>query len=332
MHIGKVIPLLVTLVLSGAAFAQSQQAAVNEVQALVESGELDQALDAADRFIRNHPSDPRMRFLKGLIFTNQSKWDQAIEVFRKLANDFPELPAPLNNLAVVYAETGNYESARDVLIEAINIDPKYAAAHENLGDIYVTLAARSYQEALSMDSGKQTAGAKLRVLQQLVPETSPAETHADVATEAAGAPDSPVQAAVADRAMSREESRTASVDTLEDKVASEIGDVIRAWAAAWSAQDVDRYLGFYDPNFLPPDGKTVQQWRAERRARLSAPSYIRVSVQNIEPRYSDTGRATAHFVQFYESNTYRSTALKEFLLQRGEGGWKIVRETVRRER
>ncbi len=322
-------PLITAVVLSNAALAQPEQAAIAEVQALLESGELDKALAAADGFIDDHPEDPRMRFLKGLIFTSQSKWDDAIVVFRTLADDYPQLPAPLNNLAVVYAETGDYESARNVLIEAIKLDPDYAAAHENLGDIYVTLAAEAYQRGASKGSGKRTAAAKLRVLEQLLPDSDPGAAQVEAATEAGPGPAS-ADIAAADSPATAGDS-DAVVATAGGGAQTEIGNFVREWAAAWSAQDVDRYLGFYDPNFLPADGKTLQQWRAERRVRLSAPEYIRVSVQNIQPLRSEIDRATANFVQHYESNRYRSTALKELALQRRGNEWKIVRESVRRE-
>jgi tetratricopeptide (TPR) repeat protein len=169
-----IIVFVVTLFAVAAVPAQSGQADIKRVQELIETGELDEAMEVANAYIADNPQDPRMRFLKGLILTNKSAWQGAIKEFRTLSNDFPDLPAPLNNLAVVYAETGNYDLAQEALKEALAINPAYASAHENLGDIYVTLAALSYRQATSHDEKQQSARAKLKVLGQLIPDLADA--------------------------------------------------------------------------------------------------------------------------------------------------------------
>ncbi len=308
------IALVVTLAVSAAASAQSGQSQIDTVQALVESGKLDEALEIADLFIAENPGEPRMRFLKGLILTSKSRWQDAIDVFRSLANDFPELPAPLNNLAVAYAEIGEYDRALETLKEALQINPGYASAHENLGDIYVTLATLSYQQAASHKQDQKTARAKLKVLEQLIP--------------------SPPDPAVSERATSEASTQTASASSLPpvDPVQyEEIATLVNAWAAAWSSQDVDKYLGYYSDNFLPNGGQTLDQWRSDRRYRVMAPAYIRVKILNVEARIVNPQRAQATITQRYESNTYQGTALKDLHLERQGDQWKIVQEIVRRE-
>ena len=63
-----------------------------------------------------------------------------------MLGDYPELPEPHNNLAVLYAQKGDYELARDELEAAIGAAPDYAIAYENLGDIYARLAAVQLRE------------------------------------------------------------------------------------------------------------------------------------------------------------------------------------------
>ena len=45
----------------------------------------------------------RERFAQGVIATEQKKYPEAIQIFNALIKDFPNLPEPYNNLAVLYA-------------------------------------------------------------------------------------------------------------------------------------------------------------------------------------------------------------------------------------
>src|SRR6266550_3308925 len=92
---------------------------------------------------------------------------EAIQVFTGLTEDFPELPEPYNNLAVLYASQGNYDKAKSALELAIHTHPSYATAHENLGDIYAQLASRAYDRALQLDKGNTSAQVKLALVKEL---------------------------------------------------------------------------------------------------------------------------------------------------------------------
>jgi hypothetical protein len=94
---------------------------------------------------------------------------------------------------------------------------------------------------------------------------------------------------------------------------------------------VDKYLDFYSDNFQPTGGKSLPQWRSERRYRVTKPEYVRVEILSVETLLLTERRATATITQRYESNTYRGTALKELILERQGDQWKIVQELVRRE-
>jgi tetratricopeptide (TPR) repeat protein len=88
-------------------------------------------------------------------------------VFTALTEDYPELPEPYNNLAVLYASQGNYEKAKSALELAIHTHPSYATAHENLGDIYAQLASRAYDRALQLDKTNTAAQTKLAMVKEL---------------------------------------------------------------------------------------------------------------------------------------------------------------------
>jgi tetratricopeptide (TPR) repeat protein len=153
-----------------------------DVSRLLRGGQYVEALSRADSFLANKPRDAQMRFLKGVILTEQNKTADAITVFSRLTEDFPELPEPYNNLAVLYAGSGQYEKARVALDKAIRTNPSYATAYENLGDIHAKLASEAYDKALQLDSGNSGAKSKLTLVRSLVsaaqaPGTKPVQSN-----------------------------------------------------------------------------------------------------------------------------------------------------------
>jgi len=121
---------------------------VAEVNQMFLSGQQQEALSRADKYLAAQPRDARMRFLRGVILTEIRRTDEAIDACQRLTEDFPELSEPYNNLAVIYAQHGEYGRARDALETAVRNNPRYATAQENLGDVYVQLARQAYAHAL----------------------------------------------------------------------------------------------------------------------------------------------------------------------------------------
>ena len=143
-----------------------------DVSQLMKSGKLQEALAKADQYLASKPRDPQMRFLKGVAQSESGDKAAAIETYTRLTQDYPELPEPFNNLAVLYAAQGEFEKARTALETAIRANPDYATAHENLGDVHVRLAGQSYARAQQLDPGNQAVAAKLAATRQLL--TQPA--------------------------------------------------------------------------------------------------------------------------------------------------------------
>ncbi|MBA2351724.1 MAG: tetratricopeptide repeat protein [Burkholderiales bacterium] len=137
---------------------------------LLQQGKLPEALAQIEAYLTAHPKDARARFLKGVVLTGQQKSDEAIAVFSALIEDYPELPEPHNNLAVLYASRGEYDKAREQLERALDNRPNYAIAHENLGDVHAKMAARSYARALELADKNPALADKLEALRRLLPE------------------------------------------------------------------------------------------------------------------------------------------------------------------
>ena len=108
-----------------------------------------------------------MRFLKSVILVDMGRTDEAQSILQALVQDYPELAEPHNNLAAIYAAAGDYGKSRAELEETIRLNPSYAPAHENLGDVHALLAAQSYGRALRLEPTSATLPRKLALVRQL---------------------------------------------------------------------------------------------------------------------------------------------------------------------
>jgi Flp pilus assembly protein TadD len=159
----RILSALLLVLAAGAAHADDYA----DVNALLRQGKSQEALAKADAYIAGKPRDPQMRFLRGVILTEQGKQADATAVFTQLTQDFPELPEPYNNLAALYAAQSQFDKARAALEMAIKLNPSYATAHENLGDVYARLAGQSYGRAQQLEAGNTTVAPKLVLIRQL---------------------------------------------------------------------------------------------------------------------------------------------------------------------
>lgn len=169
------VPLFfaVVLLFSLSALAASSTE-LQEIDRLYQHTQYAAALDRIDAYLAKKPNDAQARFLKGLILTGQKKTAEAMDIFTSLNEDFPELPEPYNNLAVLYAAQGHYRMAQRALETAVRINPNYAVAEENLGDIYAKMAGIAYSKVIKLDNKNTTASAKLALIKQIfVPRPVP---------------------------------------------------------------------------------------------------------------------------------------------------------------
>lgn len=347
-HLLAAITSMVLLAVASPASADALQ----DIGKLVKQGQHAQALEQVDKYLAGKPKDAQGRFLKGIILTEMNKANDAIAVFTKLTEEFPELPEPYNNLAVIYAQQKQFDKAKQALEMAIRTHPSYATAHENLGDIYARLASQAYDKALQIDSSNSSAQAKLALIRDLMgggrggkgvatrpigeakptepvklaeapkpltPAVTPATSAPVVAPSAA--PAKPVEVA-----KPAEAPKSAAAKPTGDAVA-EVTRTIDLWAAAWSRKDMKAYLGAYAKDFKTPGGESRSAWDAERTKRVNKPGTIQVSYENLKVSV-DGDTATAKFRQHYKSANLKTSSNKVLLLAKRDGKWQIVQERV----
>jgi Flp pilus assembly protein TadD len=301
----------------GVAGAQSDD--LQEASRLLKAGQREPALERVNKALAANPRDAQARFLKGLIYTEQGKQTEAIDIFTKLTQDYPNLPEPYNNLAVIYASQGQYDKARTALEQSIRTHPSYATAYENLGDVYAKLASQAYGKALQLDASNTGAQNKLSLVRELVREPTPA-------VAAASAPKETPKEAPAAKAAAPV---VAAVQKAPEPVAPANADLLKsveAWAQAWSKKDVDSYLSYYARDFKTPGGETRGDWEKSRRARISGARSISVAVDSPKVTMKGPQEASVTFRQTYRSDRLNTRSLKTLEMVQAEGKWLIKEE------
>jgi Flp pilus assembly protein TadD len=134
-----------------------------EIEKLVRERKYDDALQRLDALLAKAPRNAQARFLRGVVLADTGRSAEASAAFEAMTQEFPELPEPYNNLAVIHAAAGRYDTARALLLRAIDVAPNYVTAQENLGDLYVAIAADVYARALKLDPNNAALKAKLQL-------------------------------------------------------------------------------------------------------------------------------------------------------------------------
>ncbi|MDE2566364.1 MAG: tetratricopeptide repeat protein [Burkholderiales bacterium] len=160
------LPLLAAL----AASAPAHGSELGEIRALLVSGNLPAALERAQRAARADPRDGQARFLAGVALMGLHRDDEAMPVFVALSREFPELPEPYNNIAVLDARAGRLEQAQHALLTALRNDPAYRRARANLGQVHLMLAVQAWQAAAAEGPADPALQRKLEATRGLLAE------------------------------------------------------------------------------------------------------------------------------------------------------------------
>ena len=318
-----------------------------DAQRLQKQGQLPQALEKVDAAIASKPKDAQGRFLKGLILADMGRSTEAVTVFAKLAEDYPELPEPYNNLAVLYAQQKQYDKARTALEMAIRTNPGYAVAYDNLGDVHAKLASQAYEKALQLDASNKLTRSKLSMIQQLVNTSTSAAIKQGAAPRSTAEGDKAVAVVVAplaaarptvaqtekpgEKALHDAEAARGDLSTSTSPVGSgdeaAVSKALQEWAGAWSRKDVSAYLGYYASDFQTPNGVSRKAWEAERSQRIGKSDKLLIEVDELKVSF-DGDKATVRFKQHYSSPTAKGSVGKTIIFVKARGRWLIQQERV----
>lgn len=292
-------------------------------------------------------ADAKGRFQDGVNATKQLRYDEAIQIFTALTRDNPSLPEPYNNLAVLYATQGDMQKAAHMLERSIQVNPNYAAAHANLGDLYARMAHEAYTKALHIDRSRSDLPPKLALVQQLFassgqntsPVAAPVATSAPARTPAPAAAtpaESPVQAALptpavtaipaAEAAATKQTATAAAAPATDSSSANqpEAAQAVETAITAWASKNLPDYFAAYSDKFSPIKGDLSSR-KAERRVRIEGKNSIQLDISDLKIQVYGN-RATAQFRQEYSADGFQSNDRKTLQLQREGDSWRITRE------
>ncbi len=337
---------------------------LQDITILYKKGEPAKALERLDAYLAAKPKDAQgvkiaqARFLKGLILAEQGKTQEAIKIYVGLTEDYPELPEPYNNLAVLYASQNQLDKAKNSLEMAIGTHPSYTTAHENLGDIYAKMASQAYDKALQLDKSNAAAQTKLALVKEMFsnsgrPNRAPAKNDAvklqpvapaavtpppaapakpetpktETAKPAAEAkPAEETKAAEAKPAAPAKEKPAANKPDNEDEVIK----AVHAWAKAWSNKNVGAYLAAYAKDFKTPGGESRGSWEKTRKERVGRPKSIHVAIEAPRVTMNGASHASVTFRQDYKSDSLSTSTMKTLALVKSGDKWLILQERVGR--
>ena len=136
----------------------------DQVKKLLRQEKFQRAEVLVDKFMAVNPRDPQMRFWKAWITDRTGDKQVALEMYLSLTQDYPEIPEPFNNLAVLYAAKGQFSVAKEALDAALRANPNYADAHENMGDVLIQLANYSFKRSLQINPAQRGVSRKINLL------------------------------------------------------------------------------------------------------------------------------------------------------------------------
>ena len=332
--------LMSSIVVGTTAFADEY----SDVAKLMKGNQMGEAMSKVDQFLSAKPRDPQMRFLKGVIQSETGKANDAINTFTRLTEEYPELPEPHNNLAVLFANSNQFDKARTSLEMAIRTNPSYSTAHENLGDIYAKMASQAYAKALQLDGTNTAITPKLALIRELF---TPAGGRASAASASAPARPAvvaatplpapvtvaPVVAPVQPKAptiVTASPTGTNQPSVAPPVVANALAGrdaeaAAIAWANAWSERDMKAYLGSYGATFSPANKVSRAEWEAERKARIMGKAKISVKLSNITVSTSGN-TAIVKFKQDYKADALATSSRKTLEMTKSGDRWLITKE------
>ena len=361
----RLLASLIALALSAPAAWAADSASVTQS---LQKGDLQSALQQVDTLLAQKPKDPQYQFLKGVILTEQKKDAQAIQIFQSLTEQYPELPEPYNNLAVLYAQQGQYDKARAALDMAIRTNPSYATAQANLGDIYAKLASQAYQKALQLAPDENaSAKVKLNLIRELFEQgKNPAATPLKVTTAqptkevkptAPASPQKPVVVAAEKPAVKAEPAPSVTPPPVAPQVvaapavaapvvaqrkptpeaekpasnAAAEQAVVTDAVERWAAAWQNKNLPGYFAAYAPnfkPE-KGMSLASWKAQRRARISDKAKITVKVHDMTVQINGdKATARFRQHYTSGSLDFDGPKTLQMQRENGKWLIVREIV----
>lgn len=266
-----------------------------------ENGRYNEALSQISTLLADNKDDFRALLLKGNVNKLMGNTEQAIDIFKQLIKQFPHMPEPYNNLAVLYADSGQTSLAIETLQQVFSTSHSYSAAFNNLRNLYNEMASSAYREALDIDDKKQGKVSKYTLLNKTI--SKPAGDKKDTGG-------------------------SISMAEQSNDLSKQIQMVLLDWSQAWSSRNIKAYFNHYHGQFVPPNNASRKEWERVRGIRLKKPKFIEIDIVGMSVAKQSDSTVTAMFEQHYRSDSYKDTVVKVLTLKKHKGKWLILKEDV----
>ncbi len=293
---------------------------VSQIQQLITQQKYSQALDLIDQKLIDSINNQELLHLRAKTELKLNKTQQAIASYKLIIKLYPSSPMAYNNIAGIYAKQGKYELAKKTLERGINTNKSYALLHNNIKSINFEMARASYVKALRLGTKKHSVDLNVANLDnnaKLIKNIKPQLAQLNS------------KAAIQKKTVSWKTKKKLVINSSKESVLGlkdEVITALKGWAAAWSAQDVNLYLSFYNKQFLPENGTAKRAWESQRQVRLLKPRWIEVRLSDFSFEIQSENEAQVKVTQMYRSNSFKDKSKKKFLLKRSDDGWQILSE------
>ncbi|MFD0928458.1 tetratricopeptide repeat protein [Methylophilus glucosoxydans] len=309
---------------------------------LVELGKRDEAIKAFTELTDKYPSLPEPYNNLAVLYADQGQYDKARKALESAIKTHPSYATAHENLGDIYARL-----ASEAYDKALKLDTSNSRAQNKLAMITDLFGGKRAQArpatavppAASVSPTPPTNNAVVNPPAAVMPPVATApvtnnspvtETKKPVVTEVKPQEIKPAESKSVESKVA--ESKPAESKSADSKSSAQLEravlDAVNAWADAWEAQNVERYLNSYAKDFKTPAGEPRKQWESTRRDRVSRPSKISVKLSNINVRMEGDSKAKVTFRQAYKATGLDANSNKTLNMVKEGGRWLIQQERV----
>ncbi|MBF0180152.1 MAG: tetratricopeptide repeat protein [Magnetococcales bacterium] len=302
-----------------------------------ETKQYDQAIGVFTQLNKDYPELPEPYNNLAVLYAERGQFEKAQEALAQAVKAHPNYATAHENLGDIHAKMASQAYARAMKLNPNNATltskfnrVKTLFTDSTAGQEPAKSAAITPPPVPRKEAEKETpaAAASTPKPTAVAPPPPPPPPPAVKESAAEPKPAAPKESAEAKPAVETGKPGQPGVTSDQAKSQHEVQQAIRAWAAAWSAKNIDQYLAAYSPRFQPfaKSLKSRADWEKNRREVIGRAGSIQIQVADLQVNLLNDHRAQVSFTQNYTSKNFRDVVKKSLSMEREENGWKIVRE------
>ena len=318
---------------------------------LTRQEKLDQALAIFTEITRTNPELPEPYNNLAVIYASKGDFEKARIALEQAINTHPAYATAHENIGDIYAKLASqaYNQALELDRDNNTAKAKLSLVNELFSQPQTIIAAaptrvaardETEQQSIRTTEPVQIASNEAPASPPVVKEATPVPlkespvpvkevvTPPPVQVARVEPPPPPVAVTPSRSEVSVKQPAVQSPSGAQTQVqtVAAVKQSVIEWSVAWSAQDINAYLAFYAGDFIPPEGRSIEQWRLLRQKRLSQPGSIKVSIADLVVELTTSTNARATFTQNYQSDVYSDRVKKTLVLKLENNRWQIVQE------